>query len=99
MNGRLANSCWIWPRSTTSQIITIEQLIAHRRVSEKLVSRVAEADLPTKSVDFRVIAYEVKYEEQTPMAITCGDLSKVTAPLVRLHSSCFTGDLDRFAAL
>lgn len=75
------------------QIISIEQLIAHRRVSEKLVSRVAEADLPTKHGAFRVVAYEVKYEDQTPMAITCGDLSKTDSPLVRLHSSCFTGDL------
>ena len=75
------------------EIISIEQLIAHRRVSEKLVSRVAEADLPTSYGPFRVIAYEVQYEHQTPLAIVCGDLSKVTAPLVRLHSSCFTGDL------
>jgi len=75
------------------QIISIEQLIAFRRVSEKLVSRVAEADLPTKSGPLRVIAYEVRYEKQTPMALVAGDLSKVAAPLTRLHSSCFTGDL------
>ena len=75
------------------EIISIEQLIAHRRVSEKLVSRIAEADLPTKYGQFCVIAYEVKYEDQTPMAITCGDLANASAPLVRLHSSCFTGDL------
>ena len=75
------------------QIISIEQLIAFRRVSEKLVSRVAEADLPTKNGPFRVIAYEVKYEKQTPMALVAGDLSRVAAPLIRLHSSCFTGDL------
>ncbi len=75
------------------EIISIEQLIAHRRVSEKLVSREAEADLPTTYGPFRVIAYGVKYEDQTPMAIICGDLAKADAPLVRLHSSCFTGDL------
>jgi 3,4-dihydroxy 2-butanone 4-phosphate synthase/GTP cyclohydrolase II len=75
------------------QIISIEQLIAFRRVSEKLVSRTAEADLPTKSGPFRVIAYEVRYEKQTPMALVAGDLSRVAAPLIRLHSSCFTGDL------
>ncbi len=75
------------------QIISIEQLIAHRRVSEKLVSRVTEAELPTKMGPFRVIVYAVKYEDQTPLAITAGDLSSVAVPLVRLHSSCFTGDL------
>jgi len=75
------------------QIISIEQLIAHRRISEKLVARVAEANLPLKYGAFRVIAYEVKYETQTPLVFVTGDLSKVAAPLVRLHSSCFTGDL------
>ena len=75
------------------QIISIEQLIAHRRVSEKLVTRAAEARLPTKYGDFDVIVYHVKYEAQEPVVLTTGDLTKVSAPLVRLHSSCFTGDL------
>jgi 3,4-dihydroxy 2-butanone 4-phosphate synthase/GTP cyclohydrolase II len=75
------------------QIISIEQLIAHRRVSEKLVSRAAEANLPTKYGDFDIIVYKVKYEAQEPVVLATGDLTKVSAPLVRLHSSCFTGDL------
>ena len=74
-------------------IISIEQLIAHRRVSEKLVSRIAEAKLPTRHGNFTVIAYEVRYEGQQPIVLTKGDLHSVEAPLVRLHSSCFTGDL------
>jgi 3,4-dihydroxy 2-butanone 4-phosphate synthase/GTP cyclohydrolase II len=76
------------------KIISIEQLIAHRRVSEKLVSRLAQAKLPTgKYGDFQIIAYEVKFESQTPLVLVKGDLQSVEAPLVRLHSSCFTGDL------
>lgn len=75
------------------QIISIEQLIAYRRVSEKLVSRAATARLPTKYGDFNIIVYHVKYEPQEPVVLFMGDLSKVEAPLVRLHSSCFTGDL------
>jgi 3,4-dihydroxy 2-butanone 4-phosphate synthase/GTP cyclohydrolase II len=75
-------------------IISIEQLIAHRRVSEKLVSRLATAHLPTaKYGDFTVIVYEVKFEGQNPLALVKGEPDKVDAPLVRLHSSCFTGDL------
>jgi 3,4-dihydroxy 2-butanone 4-phosphate synthase/GTP cyclohydrolase II len=74
-------------------IISIEQLIAHRRVREKLVYRQAEAELPTKYGTGRVIAYGVKYEMQQPMVFVLGDPEKVNAPLVRLHSSCFTGDL------
>jgi 3,4-dihydroxy 2-butanone 4-phosphate synthase/GTP cyclohydrolase II len=75
-------------------IITIEDLIAYRRVSEKLVAPLAVAKLPTKFGNFRVIAYEVKYEAQEPIAIVMGEPAKQNqAPLVRMHSSCFTGDL------
>lgn len=76
------------------KIISIEQLIAHRRVSEKLVSRIAQASLPTGQFgDFQIIAYEVKHESQQPLVLVKGDLAASQAPLVRLHSSCFTGDL------
>jgi len=75
------------------QIISIEQLISHRRTREKLVERIAAADLPTKWGRFRVIAYGVKFEAQEPVVLTLGDVAAANAPLVRLHSSCFTGDL------
>lgn len=75
------------------EIITIEQLIRFRRRSEKLVYRLAEADLPTRYGPCRIIAYGVKYENQQPLAIVLGDPASRPAPLVRLHSSCFTGDL------
>jgi 3,4-dihydroxy 2-butanone 4-phosphate synthase/GTP cyclohydrolase II len=76
------------------KIISIEQLIAHRRVSEKLISRAAEANLPTKYGKFQIIVYGVRYEAQEPIALVYGDLAASgTAPLVRMHSSCFTGDL------
>jgi 3,4-dihydroxy 2-butanone 4-phosphate synthase/GTP cyclohydrolase II len=75
-------------------IISIEQLIAHRRISEKLVSRLAQAKIPTRDYgDFTIIAYEVKFETQQPMVLVKGEPDKAEAPLVRLHSSCFTGDL------
>lgn len=75
-------------------IITIEDLIAHRRVSEKLVTAEASAKLPTKYGDFRVVAYSVKYESQEPIAIVMGEPDKQKLPpLIRMHSSCFTGDL------
>jgi 3,4-dihydroxy 2-butanone 4-phosphate synthase/GTP cyclohydrolase II len=76
------------------KIISIEQLIAHRRVSEKLVNRIAQAKLPTgRFGDFQIIAYEVKFESQTPLVLVKGKPEEADAPLVRLHSSCFTGDL------
>ncbi|MCH1495326.1 MAG: GTP cyclohydrolase II [Rubripirellula sp.] len=76
------------------KMISIEQLIAHRRVSEKLISRSAEAGLPTKYGKFDIVVYEVQYEAQEPIALVQGDLfAPGPAPLVRMHSSCFTGDL------
>jgi 3,4-dihydroxy 2-butanone 4-phosphate synthase/GTP cyclohydrolase II len=75
------------------EIITIEQLIRDRRRREKLVYRLDEANLPTRYGPGRVICYGVKYENQEPIAIVLGNLGAVAAPLVRLHSSCFTGDL------
>jgi 3,4-dihydroxy 2-butanone 4-phosphate synthase/GTP cyclohydrolase II len=75
------------------EIISIEQLIRHRRTREKLVDRIAEADLPTKWGRFRIVAYGVKFEPQQPLVLVMGDVAAAAAPLVRLHSSCFTGDL------
>ncbi len=75
------------------RIISIEELISYRRVREKLVFREAEAKLPTKYGTGTIIAYGVKYESQQPLVFVLGDLTRVAAPLVRLHSSCFTGDL------
>jgi 3,4-dihydroxy 2-butanone 4-phosphate synthase/GTP cyclohydrolase II len=76
------------------KMISIEQLIAHRRVSEKLVTRLAQATIPTAQYgDFTIIAYEVRFETQQPIVLVKGNLDAAQAPLVRLHSSCFTGDL------
>ena len=80
-------------REHSLPIISIEQLISYRRVREKLVYREAEAKLPTRYGTGTIIAYGVKYESQQPLVLVMGDLTKVAAPLVRLHSSCFTGDL------
>ena len=75
------------------KIITIEELIKYRRRSEKIVERIADAALPTKYGDARIHVFSVKYEEDEPVAVVFGDPASVDAPLVRLHSSCFTGDL------
>ena len=74
-------------------VTSIEHLIRYRRRSEKLVYRLTEALLPTKYGPGQIIAYGVKYEQQEPLAFVLGDLASVEAPLVRMHSSCFTGDL------
>ena len=75
-------------------IITIEELIRHRRLRERLVTREVEVSMPLREYgQVTVIAYRVEHEDQEPLALVWGDLKSVTAPLVRMHSSCFTGDV------
>ncbi|MDR0520380.1 MAG: 3,4-dihydroxy-2-butanone-4-phosphate synthase [Planctomycetaceae bacterium] len=77
------------------EIITIEELIKYRRRIEKIVTKIADADLPTKYGHARIYVYSVKYEKEEPVAIVFGSPAAESdrPPLVRLHSSCFTGDL------
>lgn len=75
-------------------MVTIESLIKYRKRREKLVHRAAEARMPTKYGEGLIIGYNVDHEPANqPVAFVIGDLTKSEAPLVRLHSSCFTGDL------
>ena len=80
-------------REHKMEIITIEELIRYRRMREKLVYRITEAKLPTRHGEFKLIFYGVKYEAQQPFVLVMGEPDKGPVPLVRLHSSCFTGDV------
>ncbi|MDR0870780.1 MAG: GTP cyclohydrolase II [Planctomycetaceae bacterium] len=76
------------------EIITIGEIIKYRQRQEKIVERIADANLPTKYGQAKIYAYSVKYETSEPVAIVFGEPDKAkTPPLVRIHSSCFTGDL------
>jgi 3,4-dihydroxy 2-butanone 4-phosphate synthase/GTP cyclohydrolase II len=58
------------------------------------VQRAAQSKLPTRFGILDIVVYDVKYESQEPIALVLGDpTSSKQAPLVRMHSSCFTGDL------
>jgi 3,4-dihydroxy 2-butanone 4-phosphate synthase/GTP cyclohydrolase II len=75
-------------------ILSIETLIRYRRRRERLVHRVVEAEMPTRYGRGKILGYRVDYEPgNNPLVIAMGDLESVEAPLVRIHSSCFTGDL------
>ena len=63
------------------------------KLPEKLVFRLADAELPTRYGPGRIVAYGVHYESQQPVAIVLGNPQNAPQPLVRLHSACFTGDL------
>ena len=76
-------------------IVSIEELIRYRRMREQLVHREAEVVIPTKHYGSpRVMAYRVEHETQEPIALVWGEPeTSDKPPLVRMHSSCFTGDL------
>ena len=72
--------------------ITVADLIAYRKDRETLIHRVAEADLPSKFGNFRIIAYENDLDRRCHVAIVKGDIRGKKNVLVRVHSQCLTGD-------
>jgi 3,4-dihydroxy 2-butanone 4-phosphate synthase/GTP cyclohydrolase II len=75
-------------------MITIEDLIRHRRLREQLITRAVEVEIPTRECGSpTVICYSVSHDDQEPLALVWGNLAQADAPLVRMHSSCFTGDV------
>jgi 3,4-dihydroxy 2-butanone 4-phosphate synthase / GTP cyclohydrolase II len=75
------------------KIISIADLIEHRRRREKLVRRVADAKIPTEHGPFRVLAYESTVDRLTHIALVKGDVGDGEGTLVRVHSECLTGDV------
>jgi 3,4-dihydroxy 2-butanone 4-phosphate synthase/GTP cyclohydrolase II len=73
-------------------LVRISQIIHHRRSTEQVVFRSAEAELPTEHGAFRAIAFHDTTTGEDHLALVKGDLSGETAPLVRVHSECLTGD-------
>lgn len=73
-------------------IITVADLIAYRRHTERLVERVTEAELPTRYGTFRVYGYVNKFNGEHHMALVKGDVATDEPVLCRVHSECLTGD-------
>ena len=74
-------------------LISIADLIAHRRRSEQLVHRVAEADIPTPFGVFRAIGYSSEMDDAEHVAFVKGSPEGRADVLVRMHSECLTGDV------
>ncbi len=75
------------------KVTTIADLIKYRRLTEKLIRPAAKTKLPTKHGVFDLTAYETDVEERPYIALTMGDVSDGEPVLVRIHSSCVTGDV------
>ena len=75
------------------KICSIENLIAYRRVREKLIIKEEEIELPTDYGDFRLHLYRSIVDDVHHLALTKGPVPPANPTLVRVHSECLTGDV------
>jgi 3,4-dihydroxy 2-butanone 4-phosphate synthase/GTP cyclohydrolase II len=75
------------------KMLTVADLIRYRMQHERYVRRVAEAVLPTRYGDFRMIAYASDVDHDQHIALVRGKLEGAEPALVRVHSHCLTGDV------
>ena len=75
------------------RIITIKDLITYRLQRESLVEKGVEADMPTEHGHFRIIPFRQKSNGLEHVALFKGEWKEDEPVLVRMHSSCMTGDI------
>jgi 3,4-dihydroxy 2-butanone 4-phosphate synthase/GTP cyclohydrolase II len=75
------------------KIISIEELIKYRIAHESLVEKVVDVHMPTEWGDFQLHAFKDKSNDMDHLALVKGTWDKDEAILVRVHSSCLTGDI------
>ena len=75
------------------KLIQIKDLIAYRLCRESLVEKGVEADMPTEHGHFRIIPFRQKSNGLEHVALLKGEWTKDEPVLVRMHSSCMTGDI------
>jgi 3,4-dihydroxy 2-butanone 4-phosphate synthase/GTP cyclohydrolase II len=75
------------------KMITVADLIAYRRRTEKLVERVVDTALPTTFGDFTAVGYRSLVDDKHHVAMVKGEVEGAEDVLVRVHSECLTGDV------
>jgi 3,4-dihydroxy 2-butanone 4-phosphate synthase / GTP cyclohydrolase II len=75
------------------KIISIKDLIEYRIKTDSLVEEVVRVDMPTKYGDFKLVAFQEKNSATEHLALLKGEWEKDEPVMVRVHSSCFTGDI------
>jgi 3,4-dihydroxy 2-butanone 4-phosphate synthase/GTP cyclohydrolase II len=75
------------------KMLTVAELIRYRMRHERYVQRVAEAILPTRHGEFKMVAYESEIDGESHVALVMGDVGGETPTLVRVHSHCLVGDV------
>jgi 3,4-dihydroxy 2-butanone 4-phosphate synthase/GTP cyclohydrolase II len=75
------------------KMVTVADLVAYRRRTEKLVERVVATALPTEFGEFVAVGYRSLVDDKHHVALVKGDLAGQEDVLVRVHSECLTGDV------
>lgn len=75
------------------KLVSIKDLIAYRLKNESLITREIGVDMPTAWGDFDLIAYRQTNTQEIHLALIKGSWEKDEPVLVRVHSSCATGDI------
>lgn len=75
------------------KLVSIKDLIEYRVKKESLINRQVEVDMPTAHGDFKLIAFEQTNSQELHLALVKGSWHKDEPILVRVHSSCVTGDI------
>jgi len=75
------------------RMITVKDLIQHRMKTERLIRKIAEANLPTEYGAFRIHAFESGVDGEHHVALVMGEWKPDDPVLVRVHSQCLTGDI------
>jgi 3,4-dihydroxy 2-butanone 4-phosphate synthase / GTP cyclohydrolase II len=73
--------------------LTVADLIAHRRRTERLVEQIGEATIPTEFGAFRAVAFRTATDSEQHIALIYGEIGNGEDLLVRMHSECLTGDV------
>ena len=82
----------VFAREHGLSIVSIEELIRYRRRTERLIEKIAVANMPTKWGEFTAHAYESAVNGRAHLALVVGDIGDGEDVLVRVHSECLTGD-------
>jgi 3,4-dihydroxy 2-butanone 4-phosphate synthase/GTP cyclohydrolase II len=75
------------------KLVSIKDLIEYRIKKESLISREVEVDMPTDHGHFKLIAFQQTNTQETHLALVKGTWEKDEPVMVRVHSSCVTGDI------
>ena len=75
------------------KVVSIAELIEYRIKNESLIDRVVDVHMPTEFGDFQLFAYKEKTSGQDNLALVKGSWTEEEPVLVRVHSSCLTGDI------